>query len=52
MIAALGGLVALLRPRSVTSSAISAFGLLLAAVPAFATRQNAIPWGELHCVID
>ncbi len=53
VVAALGALVALLQlPQSVVSVGATALGLALAAALAFATTQNAIPWGQLHCIID
>jgi hypothetical protein len=53
VVAFLGALVALLhRPRSTLSTAVGGLGLVLAAVLALATTQNAVPWGELHCILD
>jgi hypothetical protein len=50
-VAALGGVVALLhRPRSLLSLGAGALGFALGAGLAFATTQNAVPWGEIHCV--
>jgi hypothetical protein len=52
-LAALGALIVLLpRPRSIASWGAGAFGIALAATLAFATTHNAIPWGQLHCIID
>lgn len=50
-VATLGGVVALLhRPRSILSLGAGAFGLAVAAGLAFATMQNAVPLGEIHCI--
>lgn len=52
-LAALGALIAFLpRPRSIASLSTGAIGIVLGTALAFATTQNAIPWGQLHCIID
>lgn len=52
--AALAGLGALMvlvpRRRSITSWGAGVFGVALAAILWIATTQNAVPWGEIHCV--
>jgi hypothetical protein len=53
VLAATGAVLALFRrPRSVVSLIAAGVGIAVTVVLAFATTQNAIPWGGLHCIID
>lgn len=50
-LAALGALIVPVpRPRSITSLVAGVLGIALAAALWIATTQNAVPWGEIHCV--
>jgi hypothetical protein len=39
-------------PRTRLMWGLAGGAVLLAAVLGYATTQNAVPWGEIHCILD
>ena len=53
LLALVGAAVAFLpEPRTQLTSSVGLGGVVLASVLAYATTQNAVPWGAPHCIIN